>query len=96
MTNQEINERVAKLCEWYREIDANNLVTWCKYGEYRASPPNYAESLDACSTFEKEYTLGEQEEVFEMLCDQLSLKGACFSTPLQRCEAFLRLKGKWE
>jgi hypothetical protein len=96
MTNREINERVAKLCEWYREIDSLGNVTWCKHGEYRPAPPNYSESLDACREFEKEYTFGEQEDVFDALYDKFGCRGACFATPFQRCEAFLRLKGKWE
>lgn len=96
MTNQEINERVAKLCEWYREMDANGNVTWCRRGEYRTIPPNYAESLDACLNFEKEYTFGEREEVFDGLVERLGVIDAVFASPLQRCEAFLRLKGQWE
>ena len=63
---------------------------------HRFKTPNYAESLDACRSFETEYTLGEQEEVFDMLYDEFGIRGACFATPLQRCEAFLRLKGQWD
>lgn len=96
MTDKEINERIARLCEWYREVDANENVTWCKHGEYRTSPPNYAESLDACRAFEMEYTFGEEEEVFDGMLERLGVIDAIFSTPLQRCEAFLRLKGQWE
>lgn len=58
--------------------------------------PNYSESLDACLAFEKEYTFGEQEKVFDGMVNRLGVIDATFATPLQRCEAFLRLKGQWE
>lgn len=97
MTNQEINERVAKLCEWYREIDAGGNVTWCKHGKYMAMPPNYAESLDECSLFE-DFSTGDEWDIYldnlNEICD--GENDPVVATPLQRCEAFLRLKGQWE
>ena len=61
MTNQEINERIARLCGWERKVrllDSNvwNLerIDWVSPKQVtRYAPPNYAESLDACRAFEE-------------------------------------------
>ena len=106
MTNQEINERVAKLCGW--TIKTNTGLFFDSSDKPHISLPNYAESLDACKEFEG--AIGKQalEYYAENLAvavwgsaigNTMSYLGAAqliTATPLQRCEAFLRLKGKWE
>ena len=92
MTNQKINERVAFLCGWFYHVE------WYKEGiESPCNPPNYAESLDACREFENFKTGEEWREYIDTLteiCDVYN--DPIVATPLQRCEAFLRLKGQWE
>ena len=94
MTNEQINERISKLCGWIPTT--NGGICWDSNGNAIITYPNYAESLDACRLFEREYTFGEEEEVFDGMLERLGVIDAIFSTPLQRCEAFLRLKGQWE
>ncbi len=112
MTNQEINERVAKLCGW-----TNIAPCTCKI-ELRGKDPNgcsghilnYAESLDACREFESGISGSEDVSLYEHYLgeitesDSLAIRRSFVgdrmklirATPLQRCEAFLRLKGQWE
>lgn len=90
MTNQEINERVAKLCGW---------------NENFSGPPNYTESLDACREFMSKIHGSDREE-FVIIARYLERVDTLYEaeeqwalitlTPLELCEAFLRLKGQWE
>ena len=70
--------------------------------------PNYPASLDACAEFEKTLTFNfNAEKNGSEWMDYLEWLGYCgenntselarliLATPLQRCEAFLRVKGKW-
>ena len=75
---------------------------------HRFKTPNYAESLDACKEFEG--AIGKQalEYYAENLAvavwgsaigntmSYLGVAQLITATPLQRCEAFLRLKGQWD
>lgn len=72
--------------------------------------PNFTTSLDACAEFER--TLNHDDEWRNYLgylkqlvkgCTQLphlmsmeDLQRCWNATPLQRCEAYLRVKGKWQ
>lgn len=110
MTNQEINERVAKLCGWTRQsityvsYDGNDerfeykRMKWLSKDNWvQDSIPNYTESLDACREFESFKTGEEWSEYIDTLteiCDVYN--DPIVATPLQRCEAFLRLKGQWD
>ena len=94
MTNQEINERIAKLCGWIPTTDGG--ICWDSNGNAIITYPNYAESLDACRLFEREYTFGEEELVFDFMQSEVGTAAACFASPELRCEAFLRLKGQWD
>lgn len=119
MTNQEINERVAKLCGWVASVETieHNIgyqwtekrTCWSFPGRGRhLRPPNYAESLDACREFESKLTGDDRSLYMDYIYliiiqsnnnavigfeNQWAMWNA---TPLQRCEAFLRLKGQWE
>ncbi len=118
MTNQEINERVAKLCGWekrpfvYGSMDENDnpieitSKAWYKDGDgFRYFERNYAESLDACREF-MEQIHGVDREEFVIIARRLDRIESIYEyeelwalitlTPLQLCEAFLRLKGQWE
>jgi len=91
MTPAKINAEVAKLCP---------SVKWADYKPI--------DSLDACAEFEA--GLSEEESRFYRVTlgrvilgtddGDLELSPAqarqwFFATPAQRCEAFLRIKGKW-
>jgi hypothetical protein len=118
MTNQEINERVAKLCGWERKpftygtLDDNDqpielqAIEWHKDGcGFRPLLKNYAESLDACREFMSQIH-GVDREEFVIIARYLERVESIYEyqeqfalitlTPLELCEAFLRLKGQWE
>jgi hypothetical protein len=82
MTNQEINERVAKLCGWFPVEDTESGLwhlsnTKGKTIGYRSGlnedhawrvlTPNYAESLDACGEFESAMNAQEWSEYRQWL-----------------------------
>lgn len=111
MTNQEINERVAKLCGWEKCIcgDENCGAWFSNVGnEPSLGVPNYTKSLDACGEFEEMVEMSSDQEIQNYVMDLEAAAKATGSgwnwrafrlaraTPLQRCEAFLRLKGQWE
>ena len=60
-------------------------------------PPFYTQSLDACVGFE-DFATGEEWDAYldtlTRVCD--GDNDPIVATPLQRCEAFLRMKGQWE
>jgi len=103
MTNQEINERVAKLCG--RDQANNYGIIWSKDGGWTVGFPNYTESLDACREFLAQIHGSDREE-FLIIARYLERVDTLYGfeeqwalitlTPLELCEAFLRLKGQWE
>jgi len=111
MTNQEINERVANLCGWTFEsretADGYKYRVWFAPGRIEPFEGrlNYAESLDACREFISRIDEKERDEFSVIVC-QLERINPLFEyefwwavinvTPLELCEAFLRLKGQWE
>lgn len=69
--------------------------------------PNYLNDLNACAKFEKSLANDEIWPYERELANIVSLSGGLsllnyindqiwHASALQRCEAFLRLKGKWE
>jgi hypothetical protein len=112
MTNDEIRIAVAELRGWRnveRLKDTNGrwaIVGMTGNRNYRIPVPNYPESLDACSEFEQ--TLGGHKqisygrELLQLLGFVTPPSGfyeyvtIAMATPLQRCQAFLRLHGKWK
>lgn len=110
MTNEQIRIAVAEECGWKRATHAKgwNTPNGTYIGE---SLPNYPESLDACAEFEKGLTATELVEYnsnLKLIINRDRVKRGLgthplaaydfewHATPLQRCEAFLRLKGKWK
>lgn len=94
MTHEEINRRIAKLCGWTTTAN-NDLVKDGQY--YRKISLPYTESLDACREFEVFDTQSEFLLYIDHLidvCDYI-LFVQFTATPLQRCVAFLRMKGHW-
>lgn len=79
---------------------------------HKFSTPNYAESLDACRAFERTLDVTESTEYAVQLRrivtrnaesedkhpDTMRIPDGRYycATPLERCEAFLRIKGQWE
>lgn len=120
MTNQEINERVAKLCGldpvechetglWHLEYaDGRKLgfrTGLSKDHAMRVLSPHYAESLDACREFECSLSEDDRHnygrlignlERFDHLWGGNRITALITVTALERCEAFLRLKGQLE
>ncbi len=117
MTNQEIHERVAKLCGWerkpfvYGSMDEDGTfeitsLEWYKDGEgFQCWERKYTESLDACREFMSQIH-GTDREEFVIIARHLERVDTLYGfeeqwalitlTPLELCEAFLRLKGQWE
>jgi len=97
MTNQEINERVAKLCGWERRKHCKGYYRNDHEG-YIFEPPNYAKSLDACREFEEAMNAREKVVYADLLVDLCGDDSydPIFAPSAVRCEAFLRLKGQWE
>lgn len=109
MTNQEINERVAKLCGWVsiKPDDESNEQYWANTYQmaYSDKLPPYTQSLDACREFIDQIH-GIDREDFIRIARELERQSSLYDfehqwslitmTPLELCEAFLRLKGQWE
>lgn len=102
VTNQQINQRIARLCGWNR-IETGFGSQWSeRFG--KLSPPNYAESLDAC----REFTSQLDPRLFSDVLKSVIQDNRCVSsaldaryltaqsTAIEQCEAFLRMKGEWE
>lgn len=106
MTNKEINKKVAALCGW-RPTTVGDLC-WDSNGNAIIIYPNYAGSLDMCREFEgliKKSTEYDMRDYIINLEDASKARGSGWdwrsfqlttATPLERCEAFLRLKGQWD
>ena len=103
MTNQEINERVAKLCGW--KIKTNTGLFFDSSGKPHVDLPNYAESLDACREFMGELHGLDRCDFVEIanltdraanLYDYEHMWVLITLTPPELCECFLKLKGQWD
>jgi len=109
MTNQQINECIAKLCGWTSKEETIERVsagydwtetytTWSHPGRGRhLKPPNYSGSLDCCREFEKFSSSDDWNAYFEQLiwvCERDETE-PMIALASQRCEAFLRVKGLW-
>lgn len=58
--------------------------------------PNYPFDLNACAEFETSMTPDEFNDYREILYEICGAYSAIIATALQRCEAYLRVKGLWE
>ncbi len=91
--------------EWFRNADSEYPMGFSERPNY------YHSSLDACAEFEAKLTLDQGKAyvgLFDEVCGgELSLSDMADSpmeylfwcvraTPLQKCEAYLRVIGKWE
>lgn len=73
---------------------------------HKCEPPDYCNSLDACREFEQEVETQDYIHQLHMIMPICKLTLAADpslwilaylkTTPQQRCEAFLRVKGQWE
>lgn len=112
MSDERINKRIALLCGWKRDSQNGFQPTWkntdgTRYAE--SLLPNYTSDLNACHEFEKTLT-DEQFDAFQIELSRVVFKHLCVvtypvgfkqrsfwnATARQRCEAFLRVQGKWE
>ncbi|NBV90470.1 MAG: hypothetical protein EBR84_03585 [Actinobacteria bacterium] len=136
MTNDEINERIAKITGFHDKVGLKKRGLWWRpnaqgytssesgAGRYtleeaenyahpdgepvaihKFTTPNYAESLDACREFLAQIDENDRAEFSSivtcmdrigMACDWEFYWAMITLTPLELCEAFLRLKGQWE
>lgn len=107
MNNDEIRIAVAKLCGWTNigHGFTGELIGLIKERGFFVVP-NYPLSLDACAEFEKGLKSSEhwsfRAELWRITeADPRQVNGEehnrryISATALQRCEAFLRMKGKW-
>ena len=108
MTHDEIRIAVAECCNRnYYDLNChpdNPCYDDCCEGHSRmlAALPDYPASLDACAEFEKTLKTDDLIDYAEWLgatSNEMHMKSWVVllrATPLQRCEAFLRVKGKWK
>lgn len=108
MTNDEIRIAIAELCGWKPPKDKREIL-WTTPGGKFWHVPNYCESLDACREFEGNLTWREAgpyvfwlEELTNIghmggnaVREPLNDCALITASALHRCQAFLRLKGKW-
>jgi len=92
---------------WEFSDDPDNRVVLCGYwpapqgGGVGAAIPNYPADLNACAEMEAGLTTEDLIEYAEWLgADRHEMPSKSWvillrATPLQRCEAFLRVKGLW-
>lgn len=108
MNNQEINKRIALLCGWEKQILTHGFWKNPNSVSGFIDVPNYTKSLDCCREFESKLTSDDRSMYMDFIylhivrTNNEAVMGfenqwAIFNaTPLQRCEAFLRMKGQWE
>lgn len=110
MTNEQINERISKLCGWIPTT--NGGICWDSNGNAIITYPNYAESLDMCCDFERTLDVTESTEYAVQLRrivtrnaesedkhpDTMRIPDGRYycAKPIERCEGWLSLKGQWE
>lgn len=81
------------------------ITQWNDHCKGAGDIPNYPEDLNACAEMERTLTIEESrkyEEVLEVVVNEAFIRNeSCFvfpawhATALQRCEAFLKVKGLW-
>ena len=110
MNPSEINRAIAELCGW-RMVKVFEWDTSAKphvrlpkqFCSDGIDIPNYHADLNACAEFERTLTDGIQQSLYlSQLKSQKNMEWPMTvwlyttATAQQRCEAFLRLHGKWE
>jgi hypothetical protein len=94
MTNEQINEAIAKACGWDND-DIERGYTLCQFSEI---VPDYCNDLNAMHEAEKIFDNALYCRYIDELCTQ-AIKGKnsmYLATAAQRAEAFLKTIGKWE
>lgn len=84
MTPDQINRAIAELCGWFISAITRD-----------SDIPNYYESLNACAEFEQPMNHAQLSGYVALLIRKLGVDEAIIAPATQRCEAFLRLHGKW-
>jgi len=98
MTIEQTKIAVGECCGWeYVCPPAGAFYAyWQKENKVTEELPNYPVSLDACAEFEAELFGSELKQYIRWLVDiRQTPEDAITARPEQRCEAFLRVKGKW-
>lgn len=99
MTEDQIRIAIAEICGYKVPFRFEYWVNeYLLDGEGR-SVPDYPFYLDDCAKFEKTLTDVEEKALYAAMlhCGNDERYWACATaTPLRRCEAFLRVKGKWK
>lgn len=105
MTDQQINERIAVICGWRRSPEFDFITGEKKYATFtkdgivsnETTLPDYANDLNACHEFEMIESILKGEAYNNML-DFLTLQQGVLiwnASARTRCEALLRVNGKW-
>ncbi len=104
MTDQQIRIAVAEVMGHVEPACYGNLGWLSKAGHGKVEfVPDYPTDLNACHEMEKVLTTDEQWETYQgyLLRDPTNFPCSRFAalihpTARQRCEAFLRVIGKWQ
>jgi len=84
--------------------DSSIRMCWCRLETnisdlYKWDLPNYHGDLNACAAFEATLNTVDAASYRKLIVDygnrESDAAALCHATAPQRCEAFLRLKGKW-
>lgn len=100
MTPDQINGAIAEECGWKFDLISGYKCWRLPIGEAtNADPPSYHSDLNACAEMEATLTKHERYLYIKFIADtKYKLDDAwdyVHATSPQRCEAFLRVKGKW-
>ena len=111
MTDNEINEAIAAVCEWTKIVSDYNhpydCMTGCwkdPYGNQRMFRPDYCTDLNAMHEAEALLNMDDQPQFLEQLSigtmgEPEPFFDKCFpiinATAHERAKAFLRVKGLW-
>lgn len=97
MTDEQINQAIAKACGW-RDLAIEGGSGFYKGfdngAELRPDLPDYVNDLNAMHEAEQRLTKEQAEDYVARLFD--SCYESTFATARQRAEVFLRTIGKWE
>ena len=102
MTPERIRIKVAEAMGWKHPEYGYMQNAWRESNGSWHFGSNVLDDLNACAEFEGTLTTEERHDYVRTLCSIMcgwhSMPGfvTTFATALQRCEAYLRVKGLWE
>ena len=103
MTPEQINIAIAEACGWTVIGHSDGLLMGCRPGNstIRNPIPNYHDDLNACHEMENVLELQDSDLFGRYVMEVarvVDLQGGYYitATAPQRCEAFLKVIGKWE